>query len=970
MKRCQDLFNLIFFKINNFIRITIHSIFDELPMKLKKRLFSFATLISFVWIFAQKDSISISAKLSDDKKKIFVKQQIIYTNPNDNPISELKLVNWIAAYKKKGSDLEKRMLENRNSGLHFAKKNQFGKLLNLKVETSSLQNPDLSQENVFIPLEKPVWKNESTKVLLEYEIQLPDKAFTGYGTGLGNINLKYFFLVPDDFFPDPAIKRNFIDTEEGISFHKYWNIKMEIPKEYYVESNLQKNNDNQFSGNLNTDLELVLAPYQFPVFDIDVDESSTKVVLGFPITEKEQQDLEFYLPLQLKFIKNQLGLTEEKLLISEKFKNKEEFFGNNDIKFWKFNLQLFTDPEKTDLDYFGIVTKKILDNQLITDKEKDHWIKNGLKSYLEMQYLKNFYSETKLLGNLPDNFKLLGIKPLKFFHASKLKLMDRYGLAYQYILRQNLDQKITESFSKLSNFNDMAISNFEMGTLLNYTADKKTSTSFNAFLKNYLEINKAHKIEGNEFLEALKKFSPENDYLSQFLNHKTRYNFKLKNIKKVNNEWQVKVNRNFDDAVPFKIKSYTQNGEEKSYWQETIKNERTTLFEIPDDSITKITLNSGYLFPEKTVTDNFIYTKGLFANAKKIRFKLLKDIPNPEYSEIYINPRVNFSNAYDKFLLGLNFKNSSLFDQKFLYSVTPYFSTGTGKLTGSAGVSYTILPPESLFRSISFGVSGSYFHYDYDLAYKKFGLSTNWNFRKNPRSTVNRGFGLSYSYFDKDPNPQSLYINDYNKYNLWSFGYGYSDNQKIYEKSLSVSTQWMEDFNKITAEAFYRWEFAPNKKLSTRIFSGYFLRNSTRNDLFDFGISRVSNYTFSYNLLGQSATSGILAQQYILADGGFKSFIPGTANQWITSLNVDSSVWKMFGIYADAGVFKNKGMETQFIWDSGIRVKVIPDFLEVFFPMQSTLGFEPSFKDYGSRIRYTLVLNLNAIINAARRGWF
>jgi hypothetical protein len=122
--------------------------------------------------------------------------------------------------------------------------------------------------------------------------------------------------------------------------------------------------------------------------------------------------------------------------------------------------------------------------------------------------------------------------------------------------------------------------------------------------------------------------------------------------------------------------------------------------------------------------------------------------------------------------------------------------------------------------------------------------------------------------------------------------------------------------------------------------------------------------------LGQSATSGILAQQLIITDGGFKSFIGTTANRWITAFNVDSHVWKWFNIYADAGIYKNAGRDSQFIWDSGVKVKVIPDFLEVYFPIQSSLGFEPSFKDYGKRIRFTLVLNFSAVTNYFRRGWF
>ena len=155
-----------------------------------------------------------------------------------------------------------------------------------------------------------------------------------------------------------------------------------------------------------------------------------------------------------------------------------------------------------------------------------------------------------------------------------------------------------------------------------------------------------------------------------------------------------------------------------------------------------------------------------------------------------------------------------------------------------------------------------------------------------------------------------------------------------------------------------------------RVFGGYFLTNTTKNNLFNYGISRVSNYAFSYGLLGQSATSGLFAQQLIIAEGGFKSYLGTTANKWITSVNVDSHVWRWFNMYADAGVYKNKNKSAEFIWDSGIKVKVIPDFLEVYFPVQSSLGFEPSFKDYGKRIRFTLVLNFNAITSYFRRGWF
>jgi hypothetical protein len=673
------------------------------------------------------------------------------------------------------------------------------------------------------------------------------------------------------------------------------------------------------------------------------------------------------LPTQLKFIKARVGNLPYKLFITQKFLNKEEFIGIDDIKFWKFKFQMFTDYEKTDLDYFSAVSKKIMDEYFITNKTEEHWLINGLKSYLEIQYLKNFYPNHKLLGNLPDNAKIFGIKPLKLFHASKLKLSERYGLAYHYIYTQNLDQKITTPYYLLSNFNTTAISQFEMGSLLNYISEYQGQNSFDFFLKNYLSSNYKTKTTGKDFLNNIEKFtSGKSVFLSPMMDEKHRINFNLKNIKEQNDHYHVNIKNKNASNIPLKIESENKNDEKTTYWKDGSSKAKDSIL-IPKENVAKIVLNDNYIFPESNYRDNYIYTKGLFSNTKKIKFKLIKDIQNPEYNEIFLTPRLTF-NAYDKILVGLNFKNQGIFDQKFDYSFTPYYSTGTGKLTGSGALGYSILPPNSFFRSWNFAVSGSYFHYNTDLAYKKFGAATALNFNKNPRSAIGRSLYFSYNYYERELTPLMIENNLYSKYNLWNLGYSYSDNRLIHEKYISGNLQWMEDFQKISAEAFYRWEFAKDKKISFRWFAGYFLRNDTKNALFNYGISRVSNYSFSYGLLGQSATSGILSQQFILAEGGFKSMFNTSVNQFITSINVDSHLWKWFNLYADAGIYKNKSRSTEFIWDFGVKVKVVPDFLEIYFPVASSLGFEPSFKDYGYRIRYTLVLNLGALINNLRRG--
>ncbi|MBH1960841.1 MAG: aminopeptidase [Flavobacteriia bacterium] len=931
----------------------------------------FLLILNYVAVSAQQDSIYIDAEFTANNRQISVSQEIIYTNNSAIGQDTIKLLNWTAAYKNRNTPLAKRKLEDRKNDLHFAKAKDLGNIENLQIKIGNQDavEPHAFSENIFLPLSKSLKSGEKIKISLQYLINLPSPKFTGYGSDGKKWMLKYFFIVPDGFQELSRKERFYLDIEENQSPGLYWKVNLNIPPNYSSQSNLKEIQPNYFEGILKNDPEFLISENHSPKITAQVNGETTEIDFGYNLSETEKQNLEFYLPLHLNFIKSKTGFLPQKIFVTEKFRDHENFGGISDLKFWKFKYLLFNDAEKSDLNYFSILSKKSIEQATIFEKSKDHWLTNGLKTYLEIEYINRYYKEKKLLGDLPENINIFGFKPLKLFYASDLKLAERYGLTYQYIMNQNLDQRIAEPYENLSNFNANAISHFETGSLFSFIAEKMGKEKFDDFIKDYLLKNSGNQINQKDFLDHLSLESGySSDFFDPFIQKKNRVNFKLKRYAKTDDEFQVKISKNTDLNIPFKIETETETGEIKEFWFDTDDSKDTKIYNIPQSNAEKIVVNSEYIFPENNFRDNYRYTKGLFANTKKIKLKLFKDIPNPEFNEIYLNPRLNF-NAYDKVLVGLNFRNTSLFERKFNYSFTPYFSSGTGKLTGSGGLAYSFQPADSFYRSLDVGISGSYFHYDYDLTYRKFSAFASFNFTKNPRSDVGRSLGLSYNFFDKDVNPK-MSQNEYAKYNLWNLGYGYADRRIIHEKSFSTNLQWMEDFQKISTEAFYRWEYAQDKKVSFRFFGGYFITNKTKNDLFDYGISRVSNYAFSYGLLGQSATSGLLSQQLILAEGGFKSYVGKSANQWITSVNIDSHVWRWFNIYADAGVYKNRSLDPKFIWDSGVKVKVIPDFLEVYFPIQSSLGFEPSFKDYGSRIRFTLVLNFNAVTNYFRRGWF
>ncbi|NAW51438.1 aminopeptidase [Elizabethkingia argentiflava] len=933
-----------------------------------RKIFAIFFLSSFfVYTKAQKDSIDIQIKLDEVNYIAHVQQKIVYRNHLSRSVDSIKLMAWANAYKNSKTPLGKRKLQERKTALYFANKEKLGYIKNFKIDTSSiLSYSDPSRENIYLHLKRPLREHEHITLNLEYDIHIPSSEFTEYGFGNNRILLKYFFIVPDGFENNKLSKRHYLDLSENQSIHNYWNIRFENG-DYHVQSNLLQKSPSHFEGVLYEDPEILISYTENNPLNFDIEGQKILLDLGYKVSLEEEANLAFILPLQLKFIKNKIGFLPHKIFLSDYAKNKNAFIGSEDIQFHKWKFSLFTEAEKTDLNYFSMLSQYIINQSFLADKNTNHWIYNGLKTYLEIEYLKKYYADKKLLGNLPNEVKFWKIKPLKWFNASDIKLTDRYGLAYEYILRHNLDQKINAPLQSLSKFNTIAISSFETGLIFSMLNDK--TQRFDSFITQFLSQNRGKKVDFKYFLQRLQMYSQDTSlFLEKFIQHKNRVNFKLSSFKKTDdNQLSLKISKNSLLKIPFKVESESFSGKLTSFWFDTTASTKKHFYKIPDDSTKVVFLNNHYTFPEANFGDNYLYTKGMFSNMKKIRFKLFTDIPNPKYHEIYASPKLSWNN-YDKFLLGTKFTNESLIEPKFIYSLEPSYSTGTGRLTGSIGASYQFMPPESFFRRWVIGANAAYYHYDYNLPYKKVNFFTQLNFAKNPRSQISRNLMFSYSYFERELSPLLIKQNDYAKYNLWNIGYSYSDSKAIHENSLTSNFQWMEDFQKLSAEYYYRWEYAKNKKLMLRSFAGVFINNTTKNNLFNFGLSKVSNYAFSYGLLGQSATTGILSQQFILAEGGFKSDFKDYVNRWMVSTNIDTHIWKMFGIYVDAGLYKNKQQPVKFIWDSGINLKVIPDFLEIYFPIQSSLGFEPSFKGYGSRIRYTLNINLGAIIGYFRRG--
>lgn len=140
---------------------------------------------------------------------------------------------------------------------------------------------------------------------------------------------------------------------------------------------------------------------------------------------------------------------------------------------------------------------------------------------------------------------------------------------------------------------------------------------------------------------------------------------------------------------------------------------------------------------------------------------------------------------------------------------------------------------------------------------------------------------------------------------------------------------------------------------------------------FDFALDRPTNYLFDYNYLGQFESSGIFSQQIIIAEGGFKSKLDkASANQWMTTLNASASLWRYIQAYGDIGYLKNKGVNAEFVYDTGIRLNFITNYFEIYFPFYSNLGWEIAAPQYSQKIRFVFTADPIALFGLFKRKWY
>jgi len=919
-----------------------------------------------VFSYSQQNSIAIKSTLNTDRDEFLIQQEIIFYNTSDSTLTNIYLHNWANSFRDRKTPLSKRFIKDFKKNLYFSTKKDLGKTtiknLSINYENSDFTEVKDKADILKIPLKKPLKPNDSVKISITYIIKIPNAKFTNYGKTKEGYHLRFWYITPAVYNNGWQLMSN-LNIDDLYEIGTDFTIEINIPKEYVLESNLyqyktEKENVTNYYlvGKNKTDIILgINKNKQLKTFKTKKTTVYTDVFDG-DIGYKATTDI---LNRELLFIEKYLGKYPHKEIYIDKItQSKNPVYGLSQLPSF---LHPFSDTFKWDVTMFKALTKKYIENTLLLNKRKDYWFLDGLQNYLMLEYIEEFYPNTKLLGNLSDKWFL------KKFYISKQNFNDKYPLVYQFISRKFLDQALVTSADSLSNFNRKIANKYKAGLGFRYLKGFLGDSILNSSIKEFYQKNQTKIISSSEFQKIITAKTDKeidwffNDYIKT--NKKIDYTIDNVTLKEDSLEVTIKNKRNITTPVLL----YGLKDKEIKYkkWFTNIETSKT--FTIPKQDFNRVSLNYENIYPELNTLDNSESLENKIFN-KPLKFTLVKDIQNPYYSQLFYQPEISY-NFYNGLILGVKLHNKPLIKRNLEFKLAPSYATKSNSVIGQFSVLYNQYLEKTKIYKVMYGVFGQTLDYAPNLSYASLVPFVNIIFkRKSLRDATAEYITAKLVHIDKEIAATDIRT-DQDNYNVFSASYNYVNPDIIKEFRYNFSLEVAEKFSKAAVDLRFRSLSTSDTQLDFRFFAGAFLSNKTEGNYFSFGLDRANDYLFQLNYFGRSEDTGFFSQQFIIAEGGFKSVLPTRfANQYMFAFNSSFGLWRWVEFYNDVAFLKNKKNPIYFGYNNGIRLNFVHNILEIYFPLYSNNGWEISQKRYGQKIRFTLTADVNSIYNFFRRG--
>ena len=915
----------------------------------------------------------MNVQLNSTKKTLSVQQEITYFNQSNDTLKIIVLNDWNNAYSAKNTPLAKRFSDEFYRGFHLAKEHERGSIGDLIIaadnnEALSWQRPKKNPDVVIVQLNKHLHPQQKLTVTLTYNIKLPSDKFTRYGyASNGSFHLKNWYLAPARYENGAFVinsNNNLDDIANAISS---FDINLKIPAALTATSDLESlqlptiagSTTYKLSGIDRTDFNLIIEPTSSL---LSYKNSSLEVVTDLKDNKLDEIQKAIIIDRIINFSKNLIGdYPYQKIVVSQVNYDRNPFYGLNQLPSF---ISPFPDEFIYEIKFLKTYLNEFLKTSLHLNLRKDNWIYDGIQVFAMMKYIDEYHPDIKMLGNASK------IKLLKSFNLANIDFNSQYSYFYMLMARRNLDQALGEPKNSLIKFNEQIASKYRAGSSLRFLNDYLQNNAVVNSIQEFYKKNQQMPVSRSDF-EFILKSNTSKDiswFFNTIINSRTIIDYKFSSVKQTKDSITFSIINRTKAPVPVPIFGLKKGEVVYKQWLDIEECDST--FTIPKNNIDKLVLNLRNEVPEYNLRNNWKKLESFFPNNRPIKFVFMKDLEDPFYNQVLYVPSFYY-NLYDGLTPGIRLHNKTILEKPFIYDINPSYSTKSNNLSGSAVFAVNQNIRNSTFYNARYAISGSYFHYAQDATYLRLNPSVQLRIRE-PNFRDNRKQLFSFRQVIVNREASAFVIdNSPTNYSVFDARYINTKTEVTNHFNFVSNIQISENFGKVTGEIEFRKLFEDNRQLNLRLYAGNFLYNRTESDFFSFALDRPTDYLFDYNYLGRSESSGLFSQQYIIAEGGFKSKIATPfANRWITSFNGSYSIWNWIEVYGDIGIIKNTGTNGKFVYDSGIRLNLVTDYFELYFPVYSNNGWEISQDKYAEKIRFIFTFSPRTLINLFNRKWF
>ena len=907
-----------------------------------------------IMLFGQSNnSYNLEVELNSFDKTIDIKQVMKYKNISNTSVDIIFLEDWSNAYSNTDTKLAKRISDEYSRSFSFSQKKQRGSTIINKISSNNIDKWSRSEnasDIIKLFLKEPLKINQSIEIEISYSIKLPDSKFTGFGyDNSNNFYLKNWIIAFSANSGLNLLPQSNLNLDDQSIDNSDYSIKLKLDGDYFIVSNLQNilNEDNeretaQLIGSSVKDVKLnILAEDNFIELKNNQFEVETDIFKKTPLLESENK-----FNRVSSFISKYFNDTEKtKLLITKQDYESSPFYGLNELPGF---LSPFSDEFLEEIIFLKSFSINYINQKLNLNKRDSHWVFKGLEIFIINKYINQFYPKVKFIGKLAAN------KLINTYEVSKLNFSDIFINYSEYVQRLNLHQLDSQPSNTLTRINEEIASPYHTGVGLIYLENLIGEEKFQSL------VNKIVNSESIKKLNDLFYDYKEND-LDWFINDyiSSRQSIDL-SIKKIGEDF-FRISEKNNIKIPYSVGLIKNDS--------IIYSDRFNVYseiQLPKLDYDYAVINPEVKIPELNQNNNWIYKSN---SLKPIRLRLIGDLDNPKKRNIYIRPEVTY-NLYDGISPGFNFLNKGLKNKPFSYEIFSQYASKEKTLVGSLNLKYQVNNEINDNFSTVYNIFYTTNHYKEDLRFQVFSPSITINFRDNNnlRSNIRRSFSISMYNVDKDSH--NVDDNKLNNYSIYNLGYYYSDIGIIKYLKSSANTEFSNNFGKINLVFDYRKIFNSNRQFQARVYLGKFFWNNRNFENFNYNLGRSAGYLFLDNYLGRSERTGLLSQQFIMAGGGFKSFFDNpTTDNFMLSTNLNIGLWKWIEGYLDLGTLKDKGEKPRYFYGTGLRLNLLPDFFELYFPISSSNGFELSQENYSNKIRFIVSYNLESLSKLFTRRW-